>query len=135
MDHVQQQRIDKLGIFLSLSCCAHCLATPLLLMAAPALGEYFESELIHIILFTLVAPVALISFLKTYKHTSKKRPLVLGAIGLTGLFIAMLLHTVVESGSSISHIHEVEIIVNIISGLFLVSGHYFNFKDSHCKHC
>ncbi len=135
MNHVQQERMDKLGIMLSLSCCAHCLATPFILMAAPALGEYFHSELIHIVLFLLVAPIALISFLKTYKHTQKVRPLTLGVIGLSGLFIAMLLHMVVESGSSIGHIHEIEIIVNIVSGLILVTGHFFNFKDSLCKHC
>ncbi|WP_044557537.1 MerC domain-containing protein [Halobacteriovorax marinus] len=135
MDHMQQERMDKIGIALSLSCCVHCLATPFILMAAPAIGEYFQSVLIHVLLFIFVAPIALISFLKTYRHTHKKRPLILGLIGLTELFSSMLLHMYVEQRASLGHIHEIEIILNIISGLILVTGHFFNFKDSLCKHC
>lgn len=135
MSHMQQERMDKIGIFLSLSCCVHCMATPVILMAAPAVGEYFESPLIHIILFVLVAPIALVSFIKTYKHTQKRRPLTLGVIGLTGLLAALLLHMYAEGRVGMGHIHELEIVVNIISGLILVAGHFFNFKDSFCKHC
>ncbi|WP_372652173.1 MerC domain-containing protein [Halobacteriovorax sp.] len=135
MNHAQQERMDKVGILLSLSCCIHCLATPLILMAAPAIGEYFESALIHIVLFLLVAPIALLSFLKTYKHTQKSRPLFLGIIGLSGLLIALLLHLFAENGLGTHHIHDIEIGLNIVSGLVLVAAHFFNFKDSLCKHC
>ncbi|OUR99805.1 hypothetical protein A9Q84_01895 [Halobacteriovorax marinus] len=137
MDQVQQQRMDKVGIFLSLSCCIHCLATPILLVMAPSVSEYFESEWVHILLFLLVAPTALLSFLKTHRTNAHKRPLVLGSIGLLGLFVGLLIHFVGEHGASHGHseIHELEVVINIISGLFLVSAHIYNFKDSTCKHC
>lgn len=135
VDHIQQHRMDKMGILLSLSCCVHCVVTPFLLVMAPAFSEYLESEWVHVLLFLLVAPVALISFLKTHRINGHKRPLVLGAIGLLGLFTGLLIHSVGEHGVSHEAAHEIEITINVIGGLFLIAAHFYNFKDSTCKHC
>ena len=135
MDNASQHRMDKVGIFLSLSCCLHCLVTPFLLVLAPAISDYFQSEWIHILLFLFVAPVALFSFLKTHKESSHKRPLILGSIGLFGLFIGLLIHTFNHEGVTHESIHVFEVSVNILSGLLLIAAHFFNFKDSECKHC
>jgi hypothetical protein len=140
MDKTGSENIDRLGIFLSLSCCIHCLVTPFLLIVAPGLGEYFENELVHVILFALVAPIALFSFISTYKQNGHKRPLIFGSIGLFGLFIGMLIHTVFE-GTSVNHghghiaLHQIEIVVNILSGLIMIYAHIINFKERECKAC
>jgi len=102
---------------------------------APTLSEYFESEWIHILLFLLVAPVALISFLKTHRVNSHKRPLILGSIGLFGLFVGLFIHVASEHGAAHEAVHELEVAINVVSGLFLVAAHFYNFKDSTCKHC
>ena len=139
MNKTDSENVDRLGIFLSISCCIHCLVTPFLLLIAPGLGELFENELVHVILFAFVAPVALFSFVSTYKKNGHKKPLIFGSIGLVGLFVGMLIHTVFE-GSAHAHdlhlpLHEIEVVVNIIAGLIMVYAHVINFRERECKKC
>lgn len=137
MDKTDSENIDRVGIFLSISCCIHCLATPILLMMAPGLGEYFESEYIHFGLFALVAPIALFSFLGTYKKNGHKRPLVIGLVGLSGLFVGMFIHSFLEHGHGheAEHLHDIEMVVNVVAGLIMIYAHLINFKERDCRKC
>ena len=135
MDKTESENIDKIGIFLSLSCCIHCLLTPILLMMAPALGEIFQNEFIHIGLFVLVVPIALYSFISTYLKNGHRKPLVFGIIGLFGLLSGLLIHTLMEGGNHNEIFHDVEIGVNIISGLIMIYAHLINFRERECKKC
>jgi uncharacterized membrane protein len=137
MDKVDSENIDKIGIFLSLSCCIHCLATPIILMMAPSLGEYFESVFVHVGLFILVAPIALFSFISTYKKNGHRKPLVIGLVGLFGLFIGMFIHSFLEHGHTHENeiLHDIEMVVNVVAGLIMIYAHLINFKERECKTC
>ena len=137
MNKSDSENMDRIGIFLSISCCIHCLATPIILMLAPSVAEYFESEYIHVILFVLVAPVALFSFISTYKKNGHKKPLTIGLVGLFGLFIGMFIHSFLEHGHShySEILHDIEMVVNVVSGLIMIYAHLINFKERDCKKC
>lgn len=76
------ERWDKIGLFLSTLCAIHCLATPLLVLALPVLGEVFHEEWVHILMALFVVPVGLYAFWSGYKHHRQAKVLGLGIVGL-----------------------------------------------------
>lgn len=90
MDHTQHEvfeettdRWDKLGIFLSSLCALHCLVTPLLVLALPMMGEFFENEVVHVLMAVFVVPVGLFAFWSGFRHHRKVKVFALGVVGLT----------------------------------------------------
>lgn len=135
VDHSQHEAFveqtdiwDRLGIFLSSLCALHCLATPLLLLALPMAGEFFESEWIHLGMALFVVPVGLFAFLSGYKHHRQKGVLSLGILGILLVAGASFLpHELVEVG-------EFDV-VTIAGGLVLVLAHVLNRRACAChKH-
>ncbi len=135
VDHSQHQAFveqtdiwDRLGILLSSLCAIHCLATPLLLLALPVAGEFFEAEWIHVGMALFVLPVGLLAFFSGFRHHRQKRVLSLGILGLALVAGASFLpHEFVEVG-------EFDV-VTITGGILLVVAHLLNRRACAChKH-
>lgn len=120
-------RYDRLGVFLSALCSVHCLLTPVLVAFAPALGHYFNSELVHIILFTLVFPLAIYAFYTSYKEHHSIRPMSFGVFGIFLLAVELVLHEIFDGQMGWA------IWASVFGGLFLAYGHYLNIKV--CQSC
>lgn len=97
---------DLLGQAISLVCLVHCLATPLLLMLAPALAGFLGGW--HPVLLVGVLVTAAWAFVPGYRYHRSKAVLVLATSGLTLLatgvtlfhenFVAETAMTVVGAG-------------------------------------
>ncbi|KYG65418.1 hypothetical protein AZI87_12830 [Bdellovibrio bacteriovorus] len=135
VDHTQHatfeektDRWDKIGIFLSSLCALHCLATPLLVLALPVLGEFFHQEWVHLVMALFVVPVGLFAFWSGYKHHNQMKVFALGVVGLTMVGGASLLpHEWVE-------VYEHDV-VTILGSIFLITAHILNRRACLChKH-
>ena len=127
----QSELTDKVGIFISALCCIHCMAIPFLIIFAPAIGEYFQNELVHVVAIALVVPVGLYSFISKLKVHQNKLPLYFGILGMVSLVIGHIFHEV----SGHDHSHDAEIIASIIGGIALIFAHIYNLKLCRCKTC
>ena len=102
-------------------CFVHCMATPLVLLSLPALGEYFDDPIFHIIIFLMVVPVGLYAFLQGYRHHRQKPVLLLGIPGLLIVgFGAFLPHQYVPGFA--------REIITILGSLLLIAAHAINRK-------
>lgn len=135
VDHTQHQtfeettdRWDKLGIFLSSLCAIHCLVTPLLVLALPVMGEFFEQEWVHLAMALFVVPVGLFAFWSGYKHHRQQKVFALGVLGLS-----------MVGGASVAPHEWVEFwgtdIITVIGSIFLIVAHVLNRRACLChKH-
>ncbi|MEN0057332.1 MAG: MerC domain-containing protein [Bdellovibrio sp.] len=118
-------RWDKVGIFLSTLCALHCLATPLLILILPVLGEVFEQEWVHVLMALFVVPIGLYAFWSGYQHHRQKSVLALGLIGL-----------VLVGGASVMPHEWIDFLghdlVTITGSVFLILGHVLNRRV--CSH-
>ena len=116
---VQTEKWDRIGLFLSGLCAIHCLATPLLVLSLPVLGEFFHQEWVHLTLALFVVPVGVFAFWSGYKHHHQTRVL---ALGLLGLFLV--------AGASVVPHEWVEFrehdVVTIAGSIFLIAAHLLN---------
>lgn len=120
---------DKLGIFLSVGCIAHCILTPLVLPVLPLVGFSFEhSGLIHVVLSILVVLVATVSIGLGARKYPSRLPVGLTVIGSFCLFYAGLTETIDGAG----FLSTAETIVGSVS---IITAHYLNHKNlCSCKH-
>ncbi len=125
---------DKLGIVLSVLCCIHCMATPLLMIFAPSLLKYFDNEFVHIVMLVFVIPVGLYSFISKLKIHEDKRPLYIGIGGMLLLAIAVLLHEFHNSLHG-AHVESLETTLSALGGLVLIWAHVLNVRLCRCKTC
>lgn len=121
-------RWDKLGIFLSGLCALHCLVTPLLVLALPVMGEFFEQEWVHLTMALFVVPVGFFAFWSGYKHHQQLKVFALGILGLVMVGGASLMpHEWVEFYG-----HDM---VTILGSLCLITAHVLNRRACLChKH-
>jgi cation transport ATPase len=121
----QTERWDKLGVTLSGLCAIHCLATPLLALSAPFLGEIFEQPWVHLMMALFVVPVGVFAFYRGYHHHKKKYIVALGLIGLVLIGIGL--------ASPILEISMYEHDVFTISGsALLIVSHILNRRACLC---
>jgi undecaprenyl pyrophosphate phosphatase UppP len=110
---------DQVGIAVSSICFVHCLATPILLLSLPWMGEYFDDPIFHVLIFLIIVPIGLYAFIRGYQHHGHRSVLILG---LPGLFIvgfgAFLPHWLVPGLGREA--------VTVIGSLFLISAHTVN---------
>lgn len=117
---------DRWGIFLSTLCAIHCLLTPVLILSLPALGSYFENEMVHIIMALFVVPVGAFAFWSGYKHHKKMYLLVLGFVGLSLVGGAPLVH-------DFFHIDLFpEDLMTIFGSAILIGAHLLNRRACQC---
>ena len=87
----QTDRWDKIGITLSGLCAIHCLITPILLLAIPALGAVFEAAWVHVVMAIFIVPIGIFAFYSGYLHHKKKGLMALGFVGLALIGAGLLL--------------------------------------------
>lgn len=135
VDHTQHEVFeektltwDRIGIVLSSLCAIHCLATPLLILLLPVMGEFFHAEWVHILMAVVILPVGLFAFWSGYKHHRQVKVLSLGVLGLAMICAASVLpHEWVEVME-----HDV---VTIIGSFVLITAHVLNRRACLChKH-
>lgn len=127
-EHVEVDRWDKVGMFLSALCALHCLLTPILMITLPLMAEKFEDPLVHIVLALFVVPVGCYAFLSGFKHHHNKSILITGLVGVFIVGMTSILPIFVE------HFHEVEIPLMILGSLILLAAHFQNRKSCACEH-
>lgn len=125
---------DKAGICLSVICIVHCILTPLLLLALPAMQmfEWWHGSL-HIIFAVIIPLLALAAFIPGYKLHKDARVFKIALIGFV----------IVIAGITLPHELEIEWlepVLSIIGSLFLVRAHLMNrnlcacCRTGHGKH-
>lgn len=126
-----QTLMDRLAISASVLCMLHCVATPLLLIAAPVISSTFlADEAFHQALVMFVLPTSLLALFLGCKNHRDNQVLVLGGLGLTTLVaVAFFGHDLLgEIGEKVA---------TVISGAMLAFAHLRNYrlcKQSHCQH-
>ncbi|MEM7278930.1 MAG: MerC domain-containing protein [Pseudomonadota bacterium] len=122
---------DWLGIAASTACALHCVLVPTLLISGTLLpASFLGDESFHLAMVFVILPAAIVAFgLGCWRH---KDPwvLALGAIGLSGMVLAVsVLHDVVGEVGERS--------VTFLSAALLIAAHYRNYqlcRSSGCDH-
>jgi hypothetical protein len=120
-----ETRLDKVAITISVVCLAHCLALPVAIVAAPALGSVVlgtESP-VHWVLLALALPVSARALWLGYRHHQQWHTLALGALGLGFM------------GAGVTHVisAELEMPLTVAGVLGLLAAHVLNLR--HSLHC
>ena len=114
---------DKLAIFLSSLCVLHCVLTPILIIAIPAVGSMVavSHDTFHDVLLYFVVPVGLAALGAGFIHHRNVRVLLVGLCGLILLAIAALAghDNLSEAG---------ETVLTILASCLIVVAHVFNLR-------
>lgn len=120
---------DGVGILASVACALHCMAVPLFLIVGTAPRALLAGdETIHQMFLWAVFPAALIAFgVGCWQHRDK-RVLLLGALGVLGIF-----SPIVVSHALIGELGEG--LLTTASAGVLVSAHLRNFRMCRASCC
>lgn len=130
----ERSAADAAGVALSVACGVHCLATPILLLVLPSLGEAFHSPIVHGVIAVGVTAIAAFALWRGYRRHRNPLPLVLGLAGVLTVWSALLIpHE--------AHAHDgfdlpTGSIVTMLGSLLLIAGHVINIRNcrSGCCH-
>lgn len=133
---------DRAGLLVSVLCCLHCMAIPLLIIFVPSLATFFENPLIHSLAILIIVPVGLYAFIKNLKVHNDKRPLFIGILGMATILVGHFNQYFLAEHAGHMHMHShshaigtVEVVASIIGGLALIAAHLLNIKLCRCNHC
>lgn len=116
--------LDRGAIALSALCLVHCLALPLVFVAAPALATALPDQpWIHPAILATAAPLAAVSLWRGWRRHGRRWPAVLGVVGL------LLLAAGVAAGES-----AIETMLTVGGGLTLAAAHLLNWRRLHAAH-
>lgn len=87
-------RLDRVGIAASLACSVHCMVAPILLLAAPALGQAWSDPLVHWLLAIVTLPAAAWVLLRGYRQHRRHLVAVLAVAGMLGILVGLVLPVV-----------------------------------------
>ncbi|HMN68309.1 MAG TPA: MerC domain-containing protein [Bdellovibrionales bacterium] len=110
---------DRVGISASLLCVAHCLLTPLLVLALPFAGDFLSHDWFHVGIALVVFPVAAWALWNGYRLHRRKSVIYLGTIGLFIIALGMFIG---------AYSHEFEVAAMVSAGLILAAAHYQNLR-------
>jgi len=121
---------DKLGIVFSALCGVHCLITPLILLL-PFTHDFFapfhhNHEVIHLVLFILVFPLALSVVFKA-RRLKINTLLILASLGIFFLSLSVLNNFV----HFFEHESLAEVFLAVLGSAFLISAHLKSLRT--CK--
>ena len=120
---------DWFGIAASTACAVHCILIPTLLITGTVLpATVLADESFHLAMLWVILPAAIVAFgIGCWRHKDRW-VLALGAIGLTGMVLAVaVLHDIAgEVG---------ERVVTVISAAILIAAHYRNFRLCRASGC
>ncbi|WP_395345617.1 MerC domain-containing protein [Ningiella sp. W23] len=114
---------DKTAIVLSFLCALHCIATPLLLLAIPAIAASitFDLEIIHLILLFFVIPISAVTIISGYRRHEKVKALIISFTGVLTLIAALIFGHDLFAGTG-------ETILTLIGSGLVAFGHVLNLK-------
>lgn len=115
--------LDTSGAVASGVCAVHCVATPLFLALAPALGGLFSHEAIHIAMFALVLPIAILTLGFSAWRTKRWILLLIGLFGCSLLALGLELEHHYAFGWWSPATWS-----NIAGGLVLANAHLYNLR-------
>lgn len=120
---------DKLGIFGSGACVAHCLFIPFLALAAPSFTSFLENEWIHKGLLVGLIPISFLAFSQSKKVHKKSQPIILGVCGIALLILAIALEAI--------HVEfpYMEQALTTLGSICLITAHIYNMKFSRQVTC
>ena len=115
--------LDTSGVFASGLCAVHCILTPLFMILAPTLGGLFSHQAIHIFMFLLVLPIAVITLGFSAWRLRRWNLLLFGLLGCSLLAL----------GLELEHHYEIALNspstwANISGGLILAFTHIYNLR-------
>lgn len=84
------RRFDHVGIVAAIACAVHCMAAPVLLLLAPALGGVWTHPAFHASIAALVLPVAALSLRRGVLQHGRLWVVALGAIGVALVLVGAL---------------------------------------------
>ena len=121
----KHNRLDIIGIILSVGCIIHCVSLTLGALFLPILDRYFDHEMFHLVLFLLIVPATALTIFKYYKVHKKKFPLGLGIVGLALLFLGLF-------GDGHNH-GPVSTSLTVIGSFALTLAHVCNMRECSCQ--
>ena len=124
---LKNERFDQAAICLSVACLLHCLAVPLLLVAAPWLSLGLLGEKwFHLTLVAVIIPLSLIAFRAGNAGRASRRVLGPGLVGLGLITVAAVLEML--------HVmdHAVAAGLTSLGGILLIVGHWHNLRARGC---
>jgi hypothetical protein len=115
--------LDSGGVLASAICAIHCLALPVLFILSPALSGFLHHPIVHLAMFFVVLPLAVITLGFSVIRSGKTLFLLLGLLGCALLILGLLLEDHHDVGFD-----SVSTWTNILGGIFLSSAHILNIQ-------
>ena len=132
MTNSTQLFLDRFAIGLSLLCAVHCMALPIMLIAAPSLIATFQptDHIFHEALLWLAIPTSFIAVFLGCKRHENQHVVIFAGIGITTLTATTLFgHDILgETGEKLTTLFAVTI---------LAYAHWRNYtlcRQDECKH-
>lgn len=120
---------DLLGITLSLTCLVHCLALPLLILLAPALGTWTAMpEWVHAAILILALPAATLAMKDGWRRHGRMAPAVLAAAGLGLIAAGLAAH---EGWMALADPETADRLLTSLGAVALVTAHLLNWRWRH----
>ena len=122
-------RARTAGIALSSACLVHCLALPLALLIAPALGGWLAlPEWLHAAILLLALPAALIAMTDGWRRHRLWTPPLLAAAGLGLLTLGLAAH---EGWLAAADPEIANRLLTSVGAVSLAAAHLFNWRMQH----
>jgi len=120
---------DLAGLALSATCLLHCLALPMLLLLAPALGHWVAlPEWTHAAILTLALPAAFTAMRGGWERHRRSAPGLVAAAGLALLALGLAAH---EGWISTANASAADTLLTTLGALALAAAHLANWRLSH----
>jgi uncharacterized membrane protein YfcA len=118
---------DKLGIWASVFCVVHCIATPFLLSFSSVFAHFVPGEeRTHRALAMLIAVIGAVAIVRGFRVHGRLRILFLMAAGLVCIF------TGAYAGDRLPS-HSVEVMITLCGSCLMIASHRLN--HTFCRRC
>lgn len=120
---------DLAGIALSATCLLHCLALPMLLLLAPALGHWIAlPEWTHAAILLLAMPAAFVAMRGGWRRHRRSAPALIAAAGLVLLALGLAAH---EGWIAAASPAAADRLLTSLGALGLAAAHFANWRLDH----
>ncbi|WP_194955100.1 MerC domain-containing protein [Sphingopyxis solisilvae] len=120
---------DLVGIALSSACLVHCLALPLALLVAPALGGWLRlPEWLHAAILMLALPAALIAMAEGWRRHRRGTAPLFAAAGVGLLAFGLAAH---EGWLTTANPETADRLFSSAGAIALVTAHLLNWRQRH----
>jgi uncharacterized membrane protein YfcA len=118
---------DRLGIWVSMLCVVHCIATPFLLSFSSVFAHFLPGEeRTHRTLAILIAVIGAVAIVRGFRVHGRLRILFLMAAGLVCIFTGAYVGDRLPS-------HNVEVMITLLGSWLMIASHRLN--HTFCGQC